>query len=354
MRVRLKDVARAAGVSDATVSLALSGNPRISEATRKRVKTVARELGYRPNVAARALRTEATRNLGLIVSDVANPFFAELAGEIERMAAREGYSLMLCNSDEDAERQDVYLSNMFAGSQVDGVMLVPTAAMTPEIRRAGHEARKMVLLDRPIAVRGKGTISNYLRALPVVRSEPSAALAQAAELLHGHGHRRVGIVAPPLHTQLGRERRDAIHQALVAVGVPRAGISVVPGDFRQDSGERAIAALLAQPERPTAVVAADAPMAIGVLKGLRSAGLRVPRDMSVIGFDDAPWFDMFDPPLTTLAQPISALASAAVRAILALVRDEAMPSADELRPACALVLRESCATPPATAEHGGE
>lgn len=352
MRVRLKDVARAAGVSDATVSLALSGNPRISEATRKRVKTVAQELGYRPNVAARALRTEATRNLGLIVSDVANPFFAELAGEIERMAAREGYSLMLCNSDEDAERQDVYLSNMFAGSQVDGVMLVPTAAMTAEIRRAGHDTRKMVLLDRPIAVRGTGVIANYLRALPVVRSEPSAALAEAAELLHGLGHRRVGIVAPPLHTLLGRERRDAIQHALVAAGVPRGAISVVPGDFRQDSGERAIATLLAQPERPTAVIAADAPMAIGVLKGLRLAGVRVPRDMSVIGFDDAPWFDMFDPPLTTLAQPIPALAGAAVRAILALVHDEPVPPADELRPTCALVLRDSCAKAPVDGETG--
>jgi len=352
VRVRLKDVARAAGVSDATVSLALSGNPRISEATRRRVEAVARELGYRPNVAARALRTEATRNLGLIVSDVANPFFAELAGEIERMVAKEGYSLMLCNSDEDAERQDVYLSNMFAGSQVDGVMLVPTAAMTSEIRQAGHDVRKMVLLDRPIAVRGTGAIAKYLRALPVVRSEPSAALEQAAELLYRLGHRRVGIVAPPLHTLLGRERRDAIQRALVAAGVPHGNISVVPGDFRQDSGERAIAALLAQPDRPTAVIAGDAPMAIGVLKGLRLAGMRVPRDMSVIGFDDAPWFDMFDPPLTTIAQPIPALAGAAVRAILALVRDEPVPSADELRPACTLVLRESCANAPVAGEMG--
>jgi LacI family transcriptional regulator len=345
-RVRLKDVAQAAGVSDATVSLALSGSPRISAKTRKLIEETALRLGYQPNAAARALRTEATNTLGLIIGDVANPFFAELAGEVERLAVREGYSVMLCDSDEDSDRQDAYLSKMLAGSQVDAVMLVPTAAMTPAIRAAGQDARRLVLVDRPIEVPGRGATADYLRSLPVVRSDPKDALRDAATLLAALGHRRVGVVAPPVNTLIGRERRDAIHAALTGQGIAPTDILVEAGDFRQGSGERAMEKLLDNPDRPTAVIAGDGPMAIGVLKELRRAGLRVPTDISVIGFDDAPWLDLFDPPLTTIAQPVHQLAAATVEAILALVRGTKLPSPQALQPACSLVVRSSCGTAP--------
>lgn len=344
MVVRLRDVASAAGVSDATVSLALAGNPRISAATRDRVIAVANRLGYRPNSAARALRTEATRNLGLIVSDVANPFFGELAGAIERKAAREGYSVMLCNSDEDANRQDNYLLNMLAGSQVDGVLLVPTSSTTPGLRAVAGSGAKVVLLDRPITITGSSATAAKLRALPSVSSDSGHALAEAAHLLVTLGHRRIGIVAPPLDTPLGRARRKQIRDALVAAGIRSRDIVVEEGDFRQDSGYRATAAML-EKGRPTAIIAADGPMGVGALKALRANGLRVPHEMSLICFDDAPWFDLFDPPLTTIAQPIDELAQAAVDMILALLRGE-RPSQRRNRPVCTFIRRSSCGVPP--------
>jgi LacI family transcriptional regulator len=339
----MKDVAERAGVSAATVSLALSGSPRISESTRTRVERTAREMGYRPHVGARALRTASTRTIGLVVSDVANPFFADLAGAIQRAAAKSSYSLVLCNSDEDPDRQDEYLLNLLAGRQVDGVIVVPTAAMSPGLRRAGVAGARMVLLDRPIEVTGRGAAARHLAQCPVVRSDPRAALDEVAELLTTLGHRRIGIIAPPLQTQVGRERRDLLCDALTRRGVPRRAIMVVEGDFRQDSGARAAHQLVSRPHPPTAIFAADGLMAIGALKGLREAGLRVPADVSLIGFDDAPWFDLFDPPLAAVAQPIDALATAAVDAMLGLLAGRPAQSSF---PTCHVVRRESCGAAP--------
>ncbi|RNI19519.1 LacI family DNA-binding transcriptional regulator [Flexivirga caeni] len=341
MVVRLRDVAAAAGVSDATVSLALAGNPRISTATSARVIAAANQLGYRPNSAARALRTESTKSLGLIVSDVANPFFAELAGTIERQAAHEGYSLILCNSDEDVARQDDYLLNLLAGSQVDGVLLVPTASTTPGLRALAASGAKIVLLDRPITVSGTGAVAESLRTVPIVSSDPRQALADAAELLARLGHRRVGVVAPPLATPLGRDRRGQIRDALVSAGFRSRDIVVEEGDFRQESGYRAAEALLAS-GNPTVIIAADGPMGVGALKALRAHGIRVPHDMSVICFDDAPWFDLFDPPLSAIAQPIEELARAAIAAVLAQREGNPVLAA---HPPCTFISRSSCGVP---------
>jgi LacI family transcriptional regulator, galactose operon repressor len=350
--VRMQDVAQRVGVSAATVSLALSGSTRISPATRARVEEAAREMGFRPHVGARALRTDSTRTIGLVVSDVANPFFAELAGEIQRAAAKRAYSIVLCNSDEDPDRQDEYLSSLHAGRQVDGMIVVPTSAMTPGLREAGASGARMVLLDRPVEVTGRGSAARQLATCPVVRSDARAALDEVAELLTGLVHRRIGIIAPPLQTQVGQERRDLLREALMRRGVPARGITVVEGDFRQDSGARAVQRLLARRQPPTAIFAADGLMAVGALKGLRAAGLRVPQDVSLVGFDDAPWFDLFDPPLTSVAQPIAALAGAAVDAMLALLSGEPAQSA---YPACHLVHRGSCGPAPEPGgRHGGD
>lgn len=343
MPARMKDVAELAGVSQAAVSLALRGSTRISAATRARVQEAARELRYHPHAGARSLRTERTNSLGLIVSDVANPFFAELAGDIQRNAAAAGYSIVLANSDEDAGKQDAYLSSLLAARQVDGVMLVPVAAMTPGIAAAGAAGANLVLVDRPLVVPAETPGAEHLLASPVVRSSAAAALDDAARLLTGLGHRRVGIIAPPLATQVGRERRDMMRGALVAAGVALADVAVVAGDFRQGSGERGVEQLLRGDSRPTALFAADGLMAVGAMKALRRAGLRIPEDISLVGFDDTPWFELLDPPLTTIVQPVAELAEAAVHALLALL--EGTPPTSALPP-CRLIVRNSCASAP--------
>ncbi len=347
MVVRLSDIAASLGVSEATVSLALSGNRRVAEKTRQRVIAAANELGYRPNTAARALRTDATRTIGLIVSDVANPFFGELAREVERHAGESGYAVMLCNSDEDAARQDNYLLDLLAGSRADGVLLVPASSATPGLRAAGASKAKLVIVDRPITVPGRGEAAKHLRALPTVRSDTSESLAEAAELLVTLGHRRVGVVAPPLDTPLGRMRRQEIRDALVDAGISSREILVEEGDFRENSGFRATSRLLDEKRQPTAIIAADGPMAIGALKAARDRGLRVPLDLSLMSFDDAPWLELLDPPMTAIAQPIGELAAAAVDALLALIKGDAVVGGAGQRPACTFVRRASCGVPPA-------
>ncbi|HEY2204383.1 MAG TPA: LacI family DNA-binding transcriptional regulator [Pseudonocardia sp.] len=351
MAVRMRDVARLAGVSEATVSLALSGSPRISEPTRRRVTEIAHQVGYRPNAAARSLRTDSTRSLGLVITDVANPFFAELAGQIERNAAAAGYSLVLCNSDEDPRRQDGYLSSLLAGSRVDGVILVPTSPMTPGIQAAGAAGANLVVLDRPLSVRGQGASASRLRSYPVVRAGAESALADAAALLAGLGHRRVGFIAPPLDTLVGQERRDLLVAGLLEHGVLRREIIVRAGDFRRRSGEQVAERMLAHPRPPTALVAGDGLMAIGAMQAVRRAGLRIPDDISLIAFDDAPWFELLDPPLTAIGQPVAELAESAVAAMLDLLHGRPPASA---YPPCHLVRRASTAPPahPATSADG--
>jgi LacI family transcriptional regulator len=345
--VKLSDIAASLGVSEATVSLALSGNPRVADATRQRVVAAANELGYRPNTAARALRTDTTRTMGLIVSDAANPFFGELAREIERHARESGFAVMLCNSDEDATRQDDYLLDLLGGSRVDGVLLVPASSVTPGLRAAGAARAKLVIVDRPLSVSGTGDVADHLRSLPMVRSDTSQALAEAAELLATLGHTSVGVVAPPQNTPLGRVRRTEIHDALVAAGMSPRGICVEEGDFRERGGFQATIRLLERKRRPTAVIAADGPMAVGALKAARTSGLRVPMDLSLLCFDDAPWLELLSPPITAVAQPIADIADAAVQSLLALIRGGPQPEVGTLRPACTFVRRASCGVPPA-------
>jgi len=345
MAVRMRAVAQAAGVSTATVSLALSGNARIPAETRARIIDVAEGMRYRPHAGARSLRTDLTGSFGLVVSDVANPFFGELAGEIQRSAVRRGYSLVLCNSDEDVQRQDEYLQSLLAGSRVDGILLVSAAAMTPGLEAAGHAKARLVFLDRPVAVPASSPAARHLSGCPVIRSDASAAVREAARLFVQHGHRRVGIIAPPLETRVGVDRRDLMIRSLTDLGVAPGDITVVAGDFRQDSGERAIRQLLGLSRPPTAVFGADGLMTIGAMTGLRRAGMRVPDDISLVGFDDAPWFELFDPPLTAIAQPIAALADAAVAAMVGLINGAAVDSA-ETSLACHLVSRRSVGPAP--------
>jgi len=347
MAVRMRDVAQAAGVSIATVSLALSGNPRIPAETRERISDVAELMRYRPHAGARALRTEVTGSLGLVISDVANPFFAELAGEVQRAAASRGFSTVLCNSDEDAQRQDEYLHALLAGSRVDGVILVPASAMTAGLEAAGHAKARLVFLDRPVVFAGDSAAVSHLAACPVVRSAAWAALSEAAQLITGLGHRRIGIIAPLLETRVGIERRDLMIRAFTECGVSSGDITVVAGDFRQDSGEWAVGQLLDTAGPPTVIFGADGLMTIGAMKGLRRAKLRVPEDISLIGFDDAPWFELFDPPLTAVAQPIAKLAAAAVDAMVNLVGGSAVAiNRADSSPPCRLVRRASCGSAP--------
>ncbi|WP_079170559.1 LacI family DNA-binding transcriptional regulator [Mangrovactinospora gilvigrisea] len=331
----IKDVAARAGVSMATASRALTGHPSVSDAARAAVRAAADELGYRANGVARSLRTRRTRILGLVVPDVLNPFFTELARAVEEEARALGYSVIIGNADDRPEQLDHQLRSLLE-RRTDGLLVAPADDPSAELlRRTARSGTPLVFVDRWIA---------GAPGVPVVRADGRAAVRALVRHLHRLGRRRIAVITGPAATATGRERLDAFRGALGELGLPPRPELIGHGDFRAESGRRETARLLSLPRhsRPDAVFAADNLMALGALDAIRAAGLRVPAGIALAAFDDIPWFAHLDPPLTAIAQPTAELGRAAVRALAD--RIEGRPAASVTLDA-RLVARASCGEP---------
>lgn len=331
----IKDVAARAGVSPATVSRVLNGHPAVSPGTRDRVHAAVEALAYRPNGIARSLRTRRTRTLGLVISDVLNPYFTALARAVEEEARLLGDSVIIGNADERPEQQDHHIRTLL-DRRIDGLLLSPTDGGSPLILDAVRAGTPVVFVDR------------WLPGVdvPVVRADGRAAVRDLVDHLLGLGHRRLAIIAGPPSTTTGRERVAAFREALLAHGEELPARHVGEGDFQAASGRAAMGRFLDLPRPPDAVFAADNLMALGALDEIRARGLRVPQDVALVAFDDIPWFVHTDPPITAIAQPTGELGRAAVRALAARVAGRA---ADSVTLPARLVVRRSCgAVPQAT------
>ncbi|MFF3393855.1 LacI family DNA-binding transcriptional regulator [Streptomyces sp. NPDC002669] len=327
----IKDVAAQAGVSVATVSRVLNSHPSVSPDARTRVLAAVEALGYRPNAVARSLRTDQTRTLGLVISDVLNPYFTELARFVEEEARALGYSVIIGNADEQPEIQDHHVRTLL-DRRIDGLLVSPAdgdSALMADVARGGTP---MVFVDR------------WMPAVdvPVVRADGRGAIRDLVAHLHALGHRRLAIIAGPAATTTGAERVEAFREALHAYELTLPDAYIGQGDFQADSGRRVTEGFLALPEPPEIVFAADNLMALGALDAIRAAGLRVPQDIGLAAFDDIPWFVHTDPPITAIAQPTGDLGRAAVRALVDIV-DGRSPQSVTL-PA-RLVVRRSCGEP---------
>ncbi|MDN3055257.1 LacI family DNA-binding transcriptional regulator [Streptomyces sp. SRF1] len=330
----IKDVARRAGVSVATVSRVLNDHPSVRAGTRERVLAAVADLGYRPNAVARSLRTDQTRALGLVISDVLNPFFTELARSVEDAARELGYSVVIGNADERPELQDHHVRTLM-DRRIDGLLISPTDGGSPMMQAAARAGTPMVFVDRWIEGAG-------LDEVPVVRTDGRAAIRDLVAHLYALGHRRLAIISGPAATTTGRERVDAFRSALREFGLALSDDHIGQGDFQADSGRRVTARFLGLPHPPDAVFAADNLMALGAMDEIRARGLRVPDDVALAAFDDIPWFLHTDPPITAIAQPTGALGHAAVTALVDLV--EGRP-AESVTLSARLVTRRSCGEP---------
>lgn len=324
----MREVAQRAGVSTATVSRALSGSATISDAVRERIMAAVQEVGYRPNAVARALRVTGTRTIGLVISDLLNPFFTELARAVEDEARANGYTCMIGNADERPDRLDHYVATLLE-RQVDGLLAVPTVDVPPLLRQAVDSGAPVVLIDREVP---------DLDA-PVVRSDNGTAVADLVDHLVALGHERIAIIAGPQELTTGRERLDAFRTALSGHQVDLPAEYVRVGDFQEASGRTAMAALLDLPQPPSVVFAADNLMVLGALAVLRDRTLRVPEDVGLAAFDDVPWFPYLDPPVTAIAQEVVQMGRLAVRMLLD--RINGRPVESVLLPS-RLVVRASC------------
>jgi LacI family transcriptional regulator len=295
MATTIADVARRAGVSTATVSRVLSGVGRASPATHARVKAAARDLGFRPSDVARSLKRRSTLTFGLIVTDIENPYFPQLVKAVEDAAIGEGYAILLCNADEDPEREASYL-DLLVERRVDGLIVAASTIGSRQGEWLSHAPLPAVLVNT--AAPGSD--------LPTIMSDNRGGGAAAARHLLELGHRRFGYLMPPPRNLDAPDRLAGVRDALAETGLDPdgadPGLAIGNGAPTVTGGEAAMAGLLALAARPTAVIAYNDLMAIGAMRAARSAGLRVPDDVSLIGFDDVAFAAYVEPALTTLRQ----------------------------------------------------
>jgi LacI family transcriptional regulator len=291
--VTLRDIARATGVSVNTVSRALTGKSDINAATKLRVMAAAERLGYQPNLPARSLVLGRTHSIGLVVTDCTNPFYATLIRAVEDVAYNNGYSLLLATSNEVAEREAAALQ-MLRERRIDGLLLSPVAVNAPHLEQVRKGNLPCVLLTRrPADHDGM-----------FVGTDNACAAALAVRHLLELGHRRIAHVTLTNGSISAQTRLQAYRRELKRAGVPADHRVEVAAPQTIVGGRAAARSLLAQRSRPTAVFAYNDQQAVGIMLGLRDAGIEVPAEMSVVGFDGIDLGEVVSPPLTTMAQEI--------------------------------------------------
>ncbi len=331
----IRDVALHAGVSTATVSrvLARIGTPRPE--TVAAVMAAVEQLGYRPSGVARSLKLQATRTLGLIVTDIQNPFFPELVRAVDDAATELGYTILLGSAADDDERAMAYL-DLMVDRRVDG-LIVASSQLT--------ERHWAWLVDAPIPV----VVVNAEPAgtrVPVIVSDNEAAGRAAVEHLAALGHERIGYIRGPDAYAATGPRLTGFRAGIAAAGLPQESARVAAADGREDGGRRAAAELLDADPGITAIACYNDMTAIGAMRALRAAGRRVPDDVSIVGCDDIAVAAWVDPPLTTVAQQKAAMGRMAVDWLLdALARGRATASTDVVRLPVSIRVRESTASP---------
>ncbi len=331
--VTLKHVADRAGVSFSTVSRAINHPDKVHDETRARVEAAIRHLGYTPHRAARRLRGQPTHAqiFGLLIPDIENPFYSGIVRGVEDRAFAGGYAVILSNTNEDPDRERFYL-DVLRQEAAAGAILPPSSDGSGlDLEALGFP---VVCVDRRPERGAFDTV--------VVDNEAGAfeAVAHLARL----GHQRIGLVAASLSLSTSRERKAGYLRALREHGLPADERWVRTGEPRREAGRTLAFDLLGSPDPPTALFVGNNVMAMGALMAARSRGLRVPDDLSVVGFDDPPWTQLVSPPLTTVRQPTFEIGRTAADLLLQRVEDPDREPALVTLPT-ALVVRGSCSPP---------
>ncbi len=306
MNSTIKDIALKANVSYATVSRALNNKYGVKEETRARILTIARELGYRPNVVARGLVMKKTHTIGLIIPDIANPFFPEVAGGVEDAIRGSGYGLFLCNSNWIRESELEYVS-LLMERRVDGIIIAPISNydVAAEVLDGRHQL--------PIV---------YLSASPAGTDHSSVAIDDteggfiATEHLIRKGRNPIGFIGSAERSRTIDERLEGFKNALEKYGLPYSDRNVRFGGMKQQSGYELTKAMLEEGNRPEALFAENDLMAFGCIQAIRESGLNVPEDIAVVGFDDIPFASFPEVRLTTITQPKARMGRIAAEILL--------------------------------------
>lgn len=306
LKPTVKDVARDAGVSLGTVSRVLAKNATVNEAIRLRVEEVIEKLGYSPSSLGRSLRLNKSDIIGLVIPDITNPFFADLAKHLEVLASAAGYSVLLANTHDDPEAEKTQIQSLL-GRVPAGIVIAPVSNSLVGERLS--KGLVCVTIDRPLAGHSLVSVDNIEGG------------RMAAEHLLELGHIRIGYIGGPSTIDVSLQRLRGFREE-IAMAAERFGrdveFTVVEGQFDYKSGEEMGRRLLSVPveRRPTAIATANDQQAIGLLRCSRDMGIRVPEDLSIVGFDDIPLASLVLPRLTTIRQPVQEIAEIAIRAVL--------------------------------------
>jgi len=300
----IREVAEKAGVSVTTVSHVVNQTRFVAPDTEIRVRQAMKDLNFRPNILARSLRRGETKTIGLILPDSANPFFAESARMLEEAAFRRSYSLILCNSDGDIQKERRYTDVLF-NKQVDGIIFMAAGDDTQTLSDLIIRKFPVVIVDR---------ILDQMEVDAVITDNHQSGYLATRHLIE-NGHTRIGIIRGPSNVTPSAQRVTGFQHALSEAGISIASELEVTGDFHSESGYQATKQLLKFPQL-TAIFACNDLMAIGALRAIREAGLSVPEDISLIGHDDIEMASYTQPALTTIAQPIEQLAETAIQYLL--------------------------------------
>ena len=327
----INDVAKRAGVGIATVSRTLHNSSRLRPETAERVRKAIEELGYRPNTYAQSLASGRSHMLGLVVSDISNPFFPALVKSFEEAALGNGYDVFVASTNYDPARTALCVQRMIE-RKLDGVAIMTSeidSSLTDSLAR--HKV-PLVFLD----------VGKVRRGVSNIKIDYARGIAEAVGHVRELGHRRIAFISGPVNLRSAWERREAFLERLNQGGSGRTDeLMVEEGNHKVDGGLQAMLRLLERRPHPTAVLASNDLTAIGALRGIRQYGLRVPEDISVVGFDDIQMAEFTEPPLTTVRLQQSEVATLACSALLQSIRTPGMGS--ELGVTTSLIIRASTA-----------
>jgi DNA-binding LacI/PurR family transcriptional regulator len=329
--MNISEVAARARLSTATVSRAINQSDLVRPRTAEKVWRVIRELGYYPNTQARALVLGKTRMFGLIISDIVNPFFPELVKSFEFAAIHRGYEVIVANTDYNSDRMAVCVRRMVE-RKVDGVAII-TSEIDP------HLLGELSVRRLPIVFLDMGKLKPLISDITV---DYNKGIREAVQHIIALGHRDIGFISGPLSLKSARIRRAAFLKCMTASGIGNQHRTVVEGNHKFDGGEVAMTQLLSHPRPPSAVLTSNDLTAVGALRAIHRAGLRVPEDISVVGFDDIELSQFTNPPLTTIRLSRDELGQKAFDALYNAVENP-KDSSKQINVSTSLTIRESTA-----------
>lgn len=325
----IKDVAESAGVSTATVSRVLSDKPHVRPEIRERVMAAVDALSYRPNRVARSLRVQKTNIIGLIVSDIRNPFFTSVSRAVEDVAYENGLNLFLCNADENPQKEAMYLELMH-DENVAGVILSPTRQTADNFKQAVKLGVPLVVIDR--RVRGAEVDS--------VLIDNEASAARLVDHLIADGHRRIGALFG-VGSTTGRERREGYLKSLKSHGLKPEPTLFSYINAREEEGYQATRKLLSLPDRPDAIFTSNAQLSAGAFKALRESNLIIPDEIAFASFDETTWTSLVRPGITVIEQPTYEIGQLATDLLLERIENPARPTREIILKG-KLIVRQSC------------